>query len=109
MRFWLQPGLVLSHLLELAWLPFVFVIVFVQWLFCVLCCGFGPEELKSGIHVVSTVAFGRVDSGTSQEGPAAEHESLPCWLRGQGGGVVVHDSTEFACCACSANLNRGGS
>ena len=43
---------------------------------------------------MSTVAFRRVDSGTSQEEPAAEHKSFPSWLRSQGGGVVVHDCTE---------------
>ena len=90
-----------------AWLPYECVTVFVLLLFCVLYCGqeqrrtqhaggpiFCPEEIEPGFQVVRAVALRRIDSGPSQEEPAAEHKRLPCWLRGQGGGIVMRKGTE---------------
>ena len=39
-------------------------------------------------------ALRRIDSRPSQEEPAFEHERLPCWLRGQGGGIVMRNGNE---------------
>ena len=119
MRFWQLPGLVLFHLIEQAWLPCECVTVSVLWLFCVLCCGQGraprprglasPEEIESGIQVVSTVAFRRVYSGRPKRSQLLSTRAFHAGSEAREEGLSCTIARRIACCAsCTANLKCRG-